>query len=94
MAGLGQAFVGEEKHAARNKLAELLRQEKGREFLEALEDLDFERHKFAPEDLESKFETVFAYCKAEKTKLHDLLPQVAAAAAREYVGPSTLWIWW
>ena len=67
-------------------MTELLRQEKGREFLEALEDLDFERHKFAPEDLESKFKTVFAYCKAEKTKLHELLPQVAAAAAREYVG--------
>ena len=86
VAGLGQALVGEEKHAARNKLTELLRREKGREFLEALEDLDFERHKFAPEDLESKFKTVFAYCKEEKTKLHELLPQVAAAAAREYVG--------
>ena len=86
VAGLGQALVGEEKRAARNKLTELLRQEKGREFLEALEDLDFERHKFAPEDLESKFKTVFAYCKEEKTKLHELLPQVAAAAAREYVG--------
>ena len=86
VAGLGAALAIKQGDEARNKLAELLRKEKGQEFLEALDDLDYERHKFAPEDLESKFEAVLAYCKGEKAKLHDLLPQVAAAAAREYVG--------
>ncbi len=86
VAGLGVALAIKQGDEARNKLAELLRKEKGQEFLEALDDLDYERHKFAPEDLESKFEAVLAYCKGEKAKLHDLLPQVAAAAAREYVG--------
>ena len=86
VAGLGEALASKQGDEARQKMAELLSKEKGQEFLEALNDLDYDRHKFAPEELQSNFETVFAYCKAEKTKLHDLLPQVAAVAAREYVG--------
>ena len=64
VAGLGEALAIKQGDEARQKMAELLSKEKGQEFLEALSDLDYDRHKFAPEDLESKFEAVFTYCKA------------------------------
>lgn len=86
VAGLGAGLAAKQGDEAREKLAELLSKEKGKEFLEALDDVDYERHKFAPEALQSKFEALFTYCKEEKARLRDLLPQVAAAAAREYVG--------
>ena len=86
VAKLFEALTSTAATEAREQLRDLLASSGGQQYVTAMQDVDYETHKFDPEALKGSFVNIMEFSKDEKTKLHALLPQVASAAACEYIG--------
>lgn len=83
---LGDRLLDDKSKAAVTKLAALFATATGKEFLDHLQSLDFEKAKADPKSHQTAFTEVFAFYKAHKKLLYEHLPTLAAHGACLYVG--------
>ncbi|CAE7416375.1 unnamed protein product [Symbiodinium sp. CCMP2592] len=83
---LGDRLLDDKSKAAVTKLTALFATATGKEFLDHLQSLDFEKAKADPKSHETAFTDVFAFYKAHKKLLYEHLPTLAAHGACLYVG--------
>ena len=77
--------------SAGQELAKLFSSKAGSAALAGLKDLEYDAHRHDPSALHQKFLHIFEFFKAERKKLHDLLPKSQSTRQSNIWAPRTPW---